>query len=196
VPGLLVGLEMAGDRVPETLPVPLPPSLETDDQGEIGYVVPGSTHVRLKVGDAIQVVGGNLVPDTCSQVDIRLQVAGRLRLALVVDDPALATPLTLRAYEPAGAAHPDAASPRLFHPQPWVLHREGTIQVGERTAVLYEGYVKRVGARSLALRLPGQKAPQEVLLGQASLGGEADADATVRADVTVAGSPEWRAVAR
>jgi cytochrome c peroxidase len=199
--GLLMGLQVAGDKVPTNVPVPLPPSLETDSQGEIGYVVPASTHVRIRPPEWITVVGGDLVPDTCASVDVTLQVTGRVRLALVSEDSSIGMPEVLRAYEPTthgglaidGKAR--AGVMRGFFPTPWVLTRVGTLNLGERTAVLYEGFGRRIGARSLAFRLPGQKAPQEVVLDVPPVMEAADAP-TQRVDVLAEGSREWRGIAR
>ncbi len=191
VVGLEIGLEQTGETVPVEGAAPLPASVVTDARGEVTYVAPGSTHVRLKLPVGLEPEGGTLVPDTCGSAVIVLPRGSPLRLALVVGDAEISAPDTLRAYE--SMASPDnlgATSGRAVRATPWTLSRTGTVDLGGQRAVLYEGYRMGAGRRTIVFRLPGQAAPQEVVLDPEDAANVATA--TQRVAVTREGSPGWR----
>jgi cytochrome c peroxidase len=195
VVGLEIGLEQTGEVVPVEGAAPLPTSVVTDARGEVAYVAPGSTHVRLKLPVGLEPEGGTLVPDTCGSAVIVLPRGGPLRLALIVGDAEISAPDTLRAYE--SMASPDNFGPtsgRAVRATPWTLSRTGTVDLGGQRAVLYEGHRMGAGRRTIVFRLPGQTAPQEVALDPEDAANVATA--TQRVAVIREGSPGWRQSAK
>ena len=71
-------------------------TLESDASGVVRYAVPPSTHVKVVVDEGLEIVGGDLVPDTCREAVLSIPVSGSVRMAVTLT-PGAEAPATLRA---------------------------------------------------------------------------------------------------
>ena len=168
IAGLPVRLLPAGDHVPvgDALAASGPLELETDERGYVTYTPSGSTHHVLQVDGGRLPVTHPLLPDTLRKANIRVPVAGKVRLSIVVPDLAYAPEaLALHSQEVGAFFNSLRQGPaqRLVRGQQleapavdqFVMTRIGTpVKVGESVVARYEAWMPNaLKARKLKIML-------------------------------------------
>lgn len=168
--GLEVALVPAGDVVPLASDGVVRVKRTTDDDGRIEFAPSARTHVRIVLPGDVLPLGGALVPDTCARLDVRVPVDGRVRLLVTFAAGAEAPERLVAEHENPHRLPGDPFPSTLFE-------RIRVTPLGERQAVLYEGWRRTDVAPRITLRLPEGKA-------KVDLAAAKDTDATLRVEAS------------
>ncbi len=169
--GLPVRLLPAGDVVPvEGVAGTSPIELETDDRGYVTYEPAGSTHHVVQVDGGRMSVLHPLLPDTLRKATLRMAVAGKVRLSIVVPGLAYAPEsLHLHSQEVQAYVNSLRSAPvqRLARGQQleapnidrFEMVRIGTpVKVGESVVARYEAWLPdALEGRKLRIMLPAMR---------------------------------------
>jgi hypothetical protein len=150
--GLAVGLRPEGDLLPAARGgEDGRRALLTDAEGWIEFTPGERTHERIVLPEGLRITGGPLVPDTCARAEVVVPVDGRARL-LAAFGPGEHAPDVLVAEHRNPYQLPGNLAPRSR------FLRRGTLDLGGRAWVLYEGWFRSDVAPEVTVPLPGDAA--------------------------------------
>ena len=162
IAGLRATLTPAGDRLPgDSLSSEAPREVVSDAEGLFTYVPARRTHMRLDLPAGLRPPGGGMVPDTCEKLDLRLAVAGRADLVLLLprgaEAPSMLTANAGEAPEQVDLRKPDAvARPMAFaflRPRPVFVKDAEAVLAGMRL-VRYRAWIETGTPKEGTLRVP------------------------------------------
>jgi len=160
--GLRATLTPAGDRLPgDSLSAEASREVVSDAEGLFTYEPARRTHMRIDLPAGLRPPGGGMVPDTCEKLDLRLAVAGRADLVLLLPSGAEAPPM-LTANADAASEEVDLRKPdALARPMAFAFRRPRPVFVKDAEAVLagmrlirYRAWIETGTPKEGTLRFP------------------------------------------